>query len=138
MNTNSVVNVDITLPKPKPYTTKYNLILLENSKVTTQELIMLFESFYNSTPKSFTFIFDFSRDINNLVNFTPILDYIEEYNHPEWSYRVCNPLYLGNMTTPTTLSGRLDICSDLVYQFLGSYGTCMLENVWWDIKEQQQ
>jgi hypothetical protein len=95
MNIENIVTINVDL-KPETYATKYNLILLENSKITTQDMIELLESFYDEYSKSYTFIFDFSSDVNNLVDFTPILNHIEELGYPEWSYRVCNPIYLGN------------------------------------------
>lgn len=134
MNIENIVTIDVNF-KPETYILKYNLILLENSKITTEQLLRLMESFYNQAPKSFTFIFDFSSDVYNLVDFTPILDYIEECNYPEWPYHTCNPIYLGNTGVPTATTQRLNICSDIVQSFFGDYGVCQIENVYCDMQE---
>lgn len=135
MNIENIITIDVNL-KPETYATKYNLILLENSKITTQNLIELLESFYDEYSKSYTFIFDFSRDVKNLVDFTPIMNYVEEHGYPEWSYRVCNPIWLGNTDAPTTTTQRLNICSDVVQSFFSNYGVCKIENVYCDTREE--
>lgn len=134
MDIENTVTINVNL-KPETYILKYNLILLENSKITTEQLLRLMESFYNQAPKSFTFIFDFSSDVNNLVDFTPIMDYVEEHGYPEWSYHVCNPIWLGNTDVPTATTQRLNICSDVVQSFFGNYGICQIENVYCEMQE---
>lgn len=135
MNIENIVTIDVNL-KPETYATKYNLILLENSKITTQSLIELLESFYDEYSKAYTSIFDFSSDVNNLVDFTPIMNYAEEHGYPEWSYRVCNPVWLGNTDAPTATTQRLNICSDVVQSFFDNYGVCKIENVYCDMREE--
>lgn len=135
MNIENTVTINVNL-KPETYTLKYNLILLENSNITTEKLLEIIGSFYSQSPKACTFIFDFSSDVNNLVDFTPIMNYVEEYGYPEWSYRVCNPIWLGNTDAPTATAQRLNICSDVVQSFFGNYGTCKIESVWCEMQEE--
>ncbi len=133
MGIENIVEVKLEPLNQEEYTTKYNLILLENSKITPNSLMELLVSFYKQCPESFTFIFDFSGDIINVINFTPIISCIEKQEYPDWSYRVCNPVYLGNADTPTCTTQRLNICSDAVYILLGNYGVCKIENVYCDM-----
>lgn len=134
MNIENIVTIGVNL-KPETYAAKYNLILLENSKITPDKLMELLESFYDEYSKPYTFIFDFSSDVNNLVDFTPIMNYIEQYGYPEWSYRVCNPVWLGNTDVSTVTTQRLNICSDVVQSFFGNYGMCKIENVYCDMQK---
>lgn len=123
MNQNKTITLDIKPISPQQYPTYYNLILLENSNITTQELIELFQSFYTLYPKSFIFIFDFSLNVKNCIDFSPILEYIsdcEEHNIlPEWGVFVVCPYYLGKLSAPTSTARRLDICDEIVNNFFG-------------------
>lgn len=69
MNTNNIVTIELDLPPIQQHVVNYNLILLENSKVSTKQLIELFEAFDTQNPKSFTYIFDFSKDVENVIDF---------------------------------------------------------------------
>lgn len=138
---------------PQQYPTYYNLILLENSNITTQELIELFQSLYSQYPKSFIFIFDFSLDVKNCIDFSPILEYIsdceENIRQPElsgahtpinesmkeWMYYVVCPYYLGKLSTPTSTARRLDVCDEIINNFFGNKGNCYVGNVYYDMKE---
>lgn len=133
MNIENIVTINVSIT-PETYVLKYNLILLENSKITTEQLLRLMESFYNQAPKSYTFVFDFSMDVNNLIDFTPIMDYVEEHGYPEWPYYTCNPIYLGNTGAPTATTQRLNICSDVVQSFFGKYGICKIENIYCEMQ----
>lgn len=138
MNIENIVTVDINF-KAEEYATKYNLILLENSKITTDNLLNILESFYNQSPKSFTFVFDFSKNLEDCINYTPIMKYVGELREqgitPDWCDYATQPIYLGNKDVPTNTTKRANICSDIVYSFLGNYGLCQIENVYCDMKE---
>lgn len=140
MDIENTVTVDINF-KPDEYVTKYNLILLENSKITTDKLMELLESFYNQTPKSFTFIFDFSKNVEDCLDYTPVMEYVvsvRECWQPEWALYTTQPIYLGNTDVPTNTIQRLNICSDIVYSFFGNWGICKIENVYCDMKENNE
>lgn len=124
---------------PQKYPTYYNLILLENSNIITQELIELFQSLYTQYPESFIFIFDFSTNVKNCIDFGPILEYIsdckEQNTPPIWSDFVVCPYYLGKLSTPTSTARRLDICDGIVNNFFGNKDNCIVGNVYCDMKE---
>lgn len=129
MNIENIVTVKIDLSNA--YTIKYSLILLENSKITTDKLIELFKQFYSLSPESFTFIFDFSSDVSKFVGFTSTLDYIERYGYPEWSYRVCNPIYAGNLDYNKTVKGKLELCKKIVEGAFGQdIDKFQVESIW--------
>lgn len=154
MNKDNIVTLDIKpVPPPQKYQIYYNLILLENSNMTTKELIQLFQSLYAQYPESFIFIFDFSLDVKNCIDFGSILEYIsnceEDIRQPElseahasikesmqeWMYYVVCPYYLGKLSTPTSTARRLDICEEIVSNFFGNKDNCYIGNVYCDMKE---
>lgn len=142
MNQNNIIALDIKPISPQKYPTYYNLILLENSNITTQELIQLFQSMYSQYPQSFIFIFDFSTNIKNCIDFSPILEYIsdceENESMKEWMYYVVCPYYLGKLSTPTSTSQRLGICDEIVSNFFGNKDNRYIGNVYCDMEERYE
>lgn len=137
MNTNNIVTIELDLPPIQQHVVNYNLILLENSKVSTKQLIELFETFNNQNPKSFTYIFDFSKDVENLIDFAPVIEYIDAYENqcgfvPQWSMCTVNPWWLGNCNLPSQMQNRLEICKNIVIQCLNGYAL-KLQNIWTDM-----
>lgn len=67
------------------------------------------------------------------------MDYVDAYEDrygfvPHWSMYTINPLWIGNCNLPSQMHNRLEMCKNIVNQYIGDY-TTKIQNIWIDMKE---